>query len=162
MVVSGGLTFARLHEVIQVAMGWQNYHLYDFEVGGRRIGIPDPDFGEDRCENAGRIHLRDAGLVEGGTFLYRYDFGDDWEHDLIVERVLDPQEMPSRARCLDGARACPPEDCGGPWGYADLLEALADPNHPQHEEVIEWMGGAFDPGRFDLVIVDAALGRVRG
>lgn len=115
VVVPGALTFEGLHMVIQVTMGWQNYHLYDFEVGERRFGIPDADFGEDDSEDVGHVRLRDGGLAEGQTFLYRYDFGDGWEHDVMVEQVLkSPQEVPARARCLAGARACPPEDCGGP------------------------------------------------
>jgi hypothetical protein len=158
--VPAALTFEALHEVIQAAMGWQNYHLYDFEVGTSRLGVPDPEFGDDRSEDARRVRLRDAGLAEGRTLLYRYDFGDGWEHDLIVEQVLEaPREAPVRARCLEGARACPPEDCGGPYGYAELLEVLADPDHPDHKELGDWAGADFDPERFDAAMVDAALNR---
>ncbi len=109
VIVPGALTFEGLHEVIQVVMGWQNYHLYDFELGTRRFGISDPEFADDDFEDAARFRLRDAGLAEGRTFLYRYDFGDGWEHELSVEEILEsPQEGPARARCIEGARACPP------------------------------------------------------
>ncbi len=85
VIVPGALTFEGLHEVIQVVMGWQNYHLYDFELGTRRFGISDPEFADDDFEDAARFRLRDAGLAEGRTFLYRYDFGDGWEHEISVE-----------------------------------------------------------------------------
>ncbi len=162
MLVPATLTLEDLHVVIQVAMGWQNYHLYEFEIGTRRFGIPDDEFADDRSEDAARIRLHDAGLEQDEELLYRYDFGDGWEHDLVVEQVLgSPPDVPTRARCLEGAGACPPEDCGGPYGYSQLLAALADPDQSEHAELVQWVGGDFNPALFDVAGTDAALERLR-
>jgi hypothetical protein len=102
--------------------------------------------------------------VVGGRvkkFSYTYDFGDNWEHVVLVEKVLDPEPGLHYPRCLAGKRACPPEDCGGPWGYADFLAAIQDPRHKQHEEMTDWIGGEFDPEAFDLDDVNEALGASR-
>ena len=156
LAVPDDLTFLQLHRVLQAAMGWQDYHLFDFEVGGKRFGTPSDEFHDDSLDAAG-VHLRDAGLVPGARFVYRYDFGDDWEHTITVEAIAGADGRP-RLACLDGARACPPEDCGGVWGYAELLEALAQPDDPRHEEFTECIGGAFDPERFDVRRANEAVG----
>lgn len=154
LVVPDG-SLARLHEVIQAAMGWENYHLYAFEIGGTDYADP---------ESAGELGMRDArrarlgDVVPGAKFkfIYNYDFGDDWRHEVLVEKVLPPGSVAEVPTCLDGKRACPPEDVGGPWGYPAFLEALADPKHARHEEVVEWIG-AFDPEAFDRDAVNEAL-----
>ncbi len=90
-------------------------------------------------------------------FVYLYDFGDRWEHDIVVERILLHEKDVDYARCLDGRRACPPEDVGGVWGYADSVKAIRNPRHPEHDEMLAWAGGQFDPEEFDLNAVNGML-----
>lgn len=149
VLVDGRATLDHVHEVIQAAFGWWNYHLHEFEVGRTRFGVPDPDedWGEPpRDERRARL---DAIASEGSTFRYTYDFGDGWEHRVAVEKVLPASSVATFPACIDGRRACPPEDCGGTWGYRELLEILADPAHPEHDERTEWLGRPFDPETFD-------------
>ncbi len=154
--VVGGLTLAQLHEIFQAAMGWTDSHLHSFEVGADSYGTPDPDWGSD-LQDERRVRLCQLGLSAGSRLRYTYDFGDDWQHDVLVEQIVAPEPGVAYPRCLGGRRACPPEDCGGPWGYAELLAVLADPNHEDHEERLEWMGGDFDPADFDREEVDLLL-----
>jgi hypothetical protein len=88
---------------------------------------------------------------------YTYDFGDNWEHTIQIEKVVDAEPGIRYPRCIDGKRACPPEDCGGAWGYGDFLKAIQDPKHSEHEEMTEWIGGEFDPEEFDLAAVNNGL-----
>jgi hypothetical protein len=142
-----------LHEVIQVAFGWQNSHLHDFTVGNIRFGMADVE-DEIFTVDEGAAPLGAVASV-GATFLYRYDYGDDWEHDVTVEGISnDAGEV---FRCTGGARSCPPEDCGGPPGYANLLEILNDPSHPEHQETRTWAGRRFDPEKFELAAVNRKL-----
>lgn len=152
-------TLAQLHRVIQRVMGWEGSHLYQFVVGG--LPYSDPKMlGEMEGEDAGRVSL--ATLVQGekDKFLYEYDFGDSWEHELLIEKILPLDKATHYPICLTGKRACPPEDCGGIWGYAEFLEAIGDPQHPEHEEMQEWVGGEFDPNAFDLDEVNRELQRL--
>ena len=149
VLVDGSATLDHLHEVIQAAFGWWNYHLHEFEIGRTRYGVPDPDedWGEPpRDEHRTRL---DAVASEGSTFRYTYDFGDGWEHRVVVEKVLPASTVATVPACIDGRRACPPEDCGGTWGYRELLEILADRKHPEHVERRDWLGRPFDPEVFD-------------
>lgn len=153
VLIEGAATLDELHEVIQAAFGWWNYHLYDFEFGRTRYGIPDPDwdFGPP-TRDARRTRL--AKVAKPGTaFTYTYDFGDNWKHKVTVEKVVPSTSDLELPACTGGRRAGPPEDCGGTWGYAELLEILADPTHHEHAERREWADGwghgAFDPDRFD-------------
>jgi hypothetical protein len=93
--------------------------------------------------------------------IYEYDFGDGWEHEILLEKVLRPDPAVQYPRCLGGARACPPEDCGGAGGYADFLQAISDPDHEEHDEYLDWIGGEFDPEEFELDEVDAGLRHVK-
>ncbi|HEX5366115.1 MAG TPA: plasmid pRiA4b ORF-3 family protein [Acidimicrobiales bacterium] len=149
VLVDGGSTLDHVHEVIQAAFGWWNYHLHEFEVGRSRYGVPDPDedWGEPpRDERRTRL---DAIASEGASFRYTYDFGDGWDHKVTVEKVLPTDSAPTAPACIDGRRACPPEDCGGTWGYRELLEILAKPSHPEHAARREWLDRTFDPEAFD-------------
>ncbi len=148
VLVDASATLDHLHEVIQAAFGWWNYHLHEFEVGRARYGVPDPDedWG-DPPKDERRTRL-DAIAGEGSSFRYTYDFGDGWDHRVVVEKVL-PAANTAVPACIDGRRACPPEDCGGTWGYRELLEILADPRHPEHEARRDWIGRPFDPEAFD-------------
>lgn len=148
-------TLADLHEVIQVAMGWEEAHMHEFVIGQRRFQTPPP-FGDgvlmEGVEPAEQLLLSEVvpdSPKKRFQFSYVYDFGDDWEHTITVEKVEQTDEAPVKPVCLAGERGCPPEDCGGPWGYGDLLEALADRKHPDHEDMMEWCG-PIDPEAFDL------------
>ena len=150
------MTLAQLHHVIQAAMGWADYHLHQFTVNGVEYGVPHPDdWNEVRNEKSVKL----SQFVTGPKFkfTYEYDFGDSWEHIILVEKVLPPEPGVDYPRCITGKRACPPEDCGGVWGYASFLEAISDPDHPEHEELLEWVGGEFDPEAFDCAVVNEAL-----
>jgi hypothetical protein len=149
VLVDGSSTLDLLHEVIQAAFGWWNYHLHEFEIGHRRYGIPDPDedWGEPPVDER-RTRL-EAIAEAGASFRYTYDFGDGWDHRVVVEELRPPTADIAVPACIDGRRACPPEDCGGTGGYRELLEILGDPTHPEHRERREWLGGPFDPEAFD-------------
>jgi hypothetical protein len=156
MQVTSETTLAQLHQILQCVMGWEGYHLYQFVVGG--IQYSDPSILEEmEGEDARRVTL--ASLVRGekDTFLYEYDFGDGWDHELLIEKILPPEAGKRYPACLAGKRACPPEDCGGILGYAGFLEALHDPKHPEHGEMLEWVGGEFDPDALDLDEVNTEL-----
>jgi hypothetical protein len=147
-------TFWALHCAVQDAMGWQDCHLHEFRIanGQRRvrIGIPDPDGDTDPPGYRASWEERlDDYFVEGVSWEYRYDFGDGWVHQLTPEKRLPAALRARYPRCVGGARACPPEDCGGTGGYQDFVEAVLTVSHPQHEEMLEWWGGPFDPDRFD-------------
>jgi len=157
--VASTTTLTQLHRVIQRVMGWEGSHLYQFVVGG--VEYSDPNMLEEmEGEDARRVTLATLVRGEKDTFLYEYDFGDSWEHELLVEKVLPPEVGKRYPVCLTGKRACPPEDCGGIWGYAGFLEAIHDPQHPEHEEMVEWVGGEFDPDAFDLDEVNRELQRL--
>ena len=149
VLVDGASTLDHVHEVIQAAFGWWNYHLHEFEVGSTRYGIPDPDndWGEPaRDERRTRL---DSIANEGSSLQYTYDFGDRWNHQIVIEEVVPASTGVVVPACIDGRRACPPEDCGGTWGYRELLDILADPTHPEHDERRTWIGSPFDPEAFD-------------
>jgi hypothetical protein len=155
-------SLATLHRVIQVAFGWENDHLHFFETPYGEFGAVDADQGVRPEKSA---TLEQVAPEQGDTFRYTYDLGDNWEHDVLVERVMDREELVGYPRCTGGRRAGPPEDCGGIWGYQQLLEVLADPSHPDHEDQMEWLGlddpGDLDPGRFDADEITGALIRLR-
>ena len=124
--IASDLTLRDLHHALQVVLGWTDSHLHEFELDGSRYGMPDPqeDFGEPSLDER-RFSI--GNVLGGGTRAeYLYDFGDGWAHQLKVERAVALSSGSPRVQCLAGARSCPPEDCGGPYGYADLMEALAD------------------------------------
>ena len=157
LVVPSNITLEKLHEAIQVAMGWTNSHLHQFSVGDAVYGnIEHFDDDVDVADERG-IALAEAAPDKGSAILYRYDMGDNWEHAIVVEEIVPADGGEIAARCLDGARACPPEDVGGPGGYGGFLEAIKDPGHEEHEDLLEWAGGAFDPEEFSLHDVNAEL-----
>jgi hypothetical protein len=156
--VKGDITLKRLAATILVAMGWTNSHLHQFHIGGKRIGMPYEDCDEfDDYEDEGDFLLCDFLPEEIRRFIFEYDFGDGWKHAILLEKVLEPQKGVKYPVCLDGARCCPPEDCGGPWGYGGFLEAISDPKHSEHDSMVEWSGGDFDPERFDVKVVNYQL-----
>jgi hypothetical protein len=141
--------------VLQVAFGWTNSHLHDFVVRGIRFGMADV---EDEIFSVDEQAAPLGALAEpGSSVLYRYDFGDDWEHDIVVSRAEDGKDV---FVCTGGARACPPEDCGGVSGYANMLAILGDPNHAEHREMRTWVGGKYNPEKFDREAVNKKLARL--
>jgi len=158
--VSSGTTLSKFHQILQTAMGWTNSHLYQFEVEGRIFGDPDPDWGID-IKNSRRTKLSQVVKGEKTKFSYVYDMGDNWEHELMVEKIMSPDPSEPYPICVTGKRACPPEDCGGTWGYEELLEIISDPNHEEYEERMEWLGEEFDPESFDVERVNRVLNRIR-
>jgi len=161
--VPGDVTLAKLHGILQVAMGWADYHLHQFVIGGTYYGEPHPDYEVwgPEMRNEQRVKLGQVTPGQGFRFIYEYDLGDSWQHELLVEKILPPKPGVRYPRCLKAKRACPPEDVGGVWGYESFLEAIADPEHPQHEDLLEWIGGEFDPEAFDLDEVNQELRGVR-
>jgi len=147
--VPADIKLDKLHLVLQDALGWTNSHLHQFVVGERYIGMMDVDEPSDDLEDEKRFKLSQI-AGEKSRFLYEYDFGDGWAHGIVVEKVLPTVDGIRYPICIAGKRACPPEDCGGPYGYADFLDAISDPKHDRHEEVIEWIGRPFDPEEFDV------------
>lgn len=147
--VRSDVTLYRLHLVLQAVMGWESYHLYEFVIEGASYGEPSPEAWHE-VKNARQTKLNRVSSGAGSKFIYVYDFGDDWQHALKIEQVLPPNPEIRFATCLAGQRACPPEDCGGTWGYMNMLEALKDPNHEEHEELLEWLGGEFEPEAFEV------------
>ena len=158
-VQTGDCTLDELHDIIQIAMGWDDMHMYAFVIKGEEYG--DPRRGGDVEYDARVVRLRE--LVDNGhtRFRYDYDFGDDWRHRIEVEKTLPAEEGARYPRCVAGARACPPEDSGGPYGYPYFLDKIEDPKHEEHEEALEWMDGEFDPERFDLEEVNKGLRYLR-
>jgi len=147
-----------LHELIQAAFGWQDYHLHEFEIHGARYGDPETnEFGEFDLIDERETELRELGLTEGDRFTYEYDFGDSWRHTILLEKILTVEKRARLPRCLGGQRTCPPEDVGGTSGYAEFLEALTDPGHPKQRRYLEWVGGVFDPEAFDLKAANARI-----
>ena len=139
------ITLDRLHLVLQATLGWTNTHLYEIRASDIGWGIPDPDY------PGGPLDARKARLVDivedtGARKLhYLYDFGDGWEHTIRIEQIATAIPGITYPNLIEAAGRCPPEDCGGPWGYEELLAAIVDPSHEQHTESVEWVGGHFDP-----------------
>lgn len=139
----------RLHLVLQAAMGWTNSHLYEIRVRDVRWGMPDPDYGDGPLD-ASKARLIDVLEDVGARSLkYLYDFGDGWEHSVRIERITDPAPGTTYPCLIEATGRCPPEDVGGPWGYREFLDAIADPKHEEHAERLEWIGGSFDPDVVD-------------
>ncbi len=129
-------------------------------MGGTSYGQPDPDFGLG-MRNERSVKLSRIAPHEKDRLTYEYDFGDSWEHQIIVEKILPPEPGVRYPRCIAGKRACPPEDCGGIWGYDSFVEAVLDPDHPEHDEMLQWVGRPFDPEAFDMDKVNEALKQMR-
>jgi hypothetical protein len=148
-------TLDKLHEHIQTAMGWTNSHLHLFEIGDQLYGDPDlmqENFEDMGYEDSTSTKISDILPRTGKRFRfdYEYDFGDSWHHDVLFEGCVRAEPGGRYPVCIEGARACPPEDVGGVWGYEEFVEAMADPDHDRHEEFSGWIGGSFDPEAFDV------------
>jgi|SRR5262245_2623570 len=158
ILVPGSLRLNRLHLVCQEVMGWTNSHLHQFRIGDAMYGMHFDDWPEEELNEA---EFKLASVAHAGErFHYDYDFGDAWEHELLVERADTIRPVLKFAVCLDGANACPPEDCGGTGGYADLLDVLANPDRKEREQARGTPGEDFNPEAFDLAATNAALQRL--
>ncbi len=155
-VVPASITLDRLHDVIQIVMGWTDSHLHEFTIGKKRY-TEYPESKEDGIE-CGKYRLEELVKRKGRTFSYLYDFGDNWEHEIVLEesRYFNP-ELRMVLACLEGERACPPEDVGGNPGYIEFCKALKDPSHEEHESCVEWSGGDYDSEQFDCDLVNWEL-----
>ncbi len=186
LLVRDDATLEALHVAIQIAFGWMDCHMHQFEVGDRRIMVPPDDgfdeFFEEGVEDGTKVRLDELGLKPRSRFTYTYDFGDNWTHGIVVEKVLTAKEAEDAiaqvtgkaigesartpvAVCVDGERHGPLEDCGGVWGWEETCAILSDPKHPEHEERKEWAeadigANGFDPALFELKPVNADLLKV--
>jgi hypothetical protein len=161
MQVTDG-TLDELHARIQTAMGWTNSHLHQFEIRGRRYGDPellDDGWGDAEFIDSTSVQLSQllARKRKPFRFYYEYDFGDGWRHEVVYEGAVPAEPRVKYPRCVEGAGACPPEDVGGPWGYAEFLEAIGDPKHERHADLLEWFVGPFDAERFDASATTQAM-----
>jgi Plasmid pRiA4b ORF-3-like protein len=164
LLVPADLTLEQLHSVLQQAMGWDDSHLHEFRIGQRRFGRPDPNYrvmGLPAVANERTVRLSSVLGTVGAKAVYTYDFGDSWEHAILVEKVLPPQLGLAYPVCVGGKRHAPPEDCGGIPGFYNLLEAIRNPEHDEHEEMLDWLGGAFDPEAFSTDEVNRRLAPLR-
>ena len=154
--VPANIKLDRLHMVLQDALGWTNSHLHHFIVGNERFGMCDVDECDEDLQDETRFKLSQI-ASEKNRLVYEYDFGDSWEHEILIEKVLPSEPGMRYPRCIAGKRACPPEDCGGIGGYENFLEVIANPDHEDYQQMIEWIGGAFDPEAFDVWKTDNGL-----
>ena len=157
LIVADTTPLPLLHRMLQVAFGWQDYHLHDFKIGSLRFGVPDKDFPPPPIDER-RVRLYQIAYEPGDRFLYTYDFGDSWHHEAHLEDLRAAEE-PRRPRCMEGQRASPPEDCGGVEGYERLVAALGDPKDAEHDDIEQWADG-WDPERLDLDVINRRLARL--
>lgn len=169
VMVPSDITLDRLSNIILRAMGWYGGHMHQFDIDGIYYGRDESDLGlgglEPDMEDESKVRLDSFIHGEGRKFAYEYDFGDDWQHLIVVERIFPYIEGQVLPVCIKGKRACPPEDVGGVWGYEDFIEIMNDPDHEEHEQMAEWYdemyGGEFDPEAFDLDEINDRLKNIR-
>jgi hypothetical protein len=161
--VSAECTLKTLRQIIATVMDWDGLHLHEFKIGRKTYGNPefDDDFSDLRVLDEGDVTLHELGLRTKSKFSYRYDFGDNWEHTLLVENVLEEDPTTQYPVCTGGEMAAPPDDCGGLWGYYQLQEILDNPADPEYEELREWFGGELDATAFDVEAINRRLDRLR-
>lgn len=155
------MSLSGLHAVIQDTMGWYDCHLHEFDVGGRRFGVPceEDDWYDSQITDESGVALKAVFSGKKSKIGYLYDFGDGWDHEILLEDKLEPEEGATYPRCIKGKLACPPEDCGGIGGYYHLLEAMKNPNDSDNKELLEWLGDDYKPNEFDLDEVNEILGQ---
>lgn len=156
------ITLSKLHSTILYGMGWEGGHIHEFEFGDLRYGRQEPGWEYEGVKSEARVTLKKA-LAGGNQFSYIYDLGDHWEHRIQVIPVTPAEASLKRKLpvCVAGENACPPEDVGGAWGYVDFVVAITDPTHEDHENMLEWCGGEFDPRDFDLGATNESLSEIK-
>ncbi len=157
-LVKDSITFQELHNTIQAVMGWDDYHLFEFQINGTSISADEE--GHNLAESSFSLKSKINTLInlEKQKFTYVYDFGDDWEHAIVVEKVLDSADSPFVPYCIEGERACPPEDCGSVPGYYELIRIKKNKRHPEYDErIVDWLGEDFDFEQFDLNEINKGL-----
>ena len=162
LLIPSDLLLSDFHKIIQTTMGWTNSHLHQFIKDRTYYSVryADDDFWDEMINvdyKKKKIRISDLLINEKDKIIYEYDFGDSWEHDLILEKILPIDIKIKYPICLSGKMNCPPEDCGGIWGYSGMLEILKQPDHEEYESYIEWLGDDFDPGYFDINEVNESL-----
>jgi hypothetical protein len=162
-LIPENVTLHRLHLVLQDVMGWKNYHLYRFKIGKKEYSTPDPDndFYELDFKNSYQAKLGNVIKEKGSIFLYEYDFGDGWEHQLLVESIIDREPEKHYPLCIEGENGSPHEDSGGPYGYMEMLEIIKNPYHEEFQRIRTWLGKKFDPYKFDLKLANTRLSSMR-
>lgn len=166
LLVPATIKLPKLHDVLQLTFGWTNSHLHAFRLEEESYQAVYPDdwgadfFGMSKPRDEKKVRLCDLLHAKDDWLIYEYDFGDGWEHEVLVEKLL-PGVTDKVVTCLDGARAGPPEDCGSIPGYENLVEAMADPKHPEREELLEWLGEPYDPEAFSLDTLNKQLTRLK-
>lgn len=163
MLVPDTITLVQLHRVIQVVMGWTDSHLHEFEIAGGIYGMVDSDWPDYDVNDERRKRLTkllEHKLGHNKTFTYLYDLGDSWLHRLTLEEIQPVSDLQRHAICVDGENASPPEDVGGPPGYVNFIDAILNPRHEAHEDMLEWYGESFDPSHFDLNQTNQALKQI--
>ncbi len=154
--VNSDILLPDLHKIIQTVMGWTNSHLHHFIANDRYYSEPG-EFESPNSIDYGRVKFNDLITSVKQKFEYEYDFGDGWAHEILLEKILNDYDS-AHPVCLAGKRSCPPEDCGGPFGYEDLLKIISDPEHEQHKEFLEWLGGeVYDPEYLDIEEINEML-----
>ena len=172
IIVPSNITFFKLHKIIQAAFDWQDYHLFNFDFGDTVVCLPDPEYAPGELYGAGVEELNakktkiDQLFTEGKTFIYEYDLGDSWKHEIVIEEILESDQDVKYSRCIEGERHRPPEDVGGISGYENFLEAINNPNHPEYDDMLIWAekdtgGRKFDPEYFYLNEVNRALMKIK-
>ncbi|GAB4219310.1 MAG: plasmid pRiA4b ORF-3 family protein [Spirochaetota bacterium] len=155
-IVNSDIKLPDLHKVIQTVMGWTNTHLHQFVKDDIIYSEPDEDSLIEYVDYR-KIKLNQLLKKEKQYILYEYDFGDGWEHKIVLEKIITEGDFPKHPVCIGGKRNCPPEDCGGPYGYLDLLKIISNPENEEYDEMMEWLGGEFDPEYFDMELINDLL-----
>lgn len=157
------ISLFKLHKILQVVMGWQDYHLHRFEIEGESYSVISREadmLGDDFIDEK-KVRLNRVIPGEKFKFAYEYDFGDSWYHTILVEKILQPKEELKHPICLKGKRSAPQEDCGGTSGYVHVLRAFRNPKHPDHEDIMNWLEEGYDPERFNVHEVNERLIKIR-
>lgn len=158
LLIPSTITLDNLHIVLQIAMGWTNSHLHQYVSGHEIYSLPDDEFDYDfEIKDESQFKVSQLLKKEKDTLQYEYDFGDGWLHKIVLEKILPFDTSTVLPRCIRGKRNCPPEDCGGVWGYNELLETLQDPSDPEYQELTEWLGEEFDPEYFNIKEINQIL-----
>ena len=157
LLVPSDITLSNLHDLLQLAMGWTDSHLHEFLFRGQCYGPTGPERGVAEAIDERKVRLNQLLVRVGAKIVYTYDFGDGWEHGIVLEKGLPVDPNMAYPAAMGGAGACPPEDCGGIGGFYSLLESLQNPRHPQHEELLEWVGEDYDPKKFSIEAINQVL-----